>query len=81
MSLPVVLARERLTAYGTDKRTLVCVCTKMRAQIVGTGEALGAECALEGRRMLLNSFRVANIGAGDRFMIGIRYLQYMVAVG
>lgn len=58
MPFSVVLAGESLTANSAYERALIGVSSKMGAQIVGTGESLGAEVTLEGGWMLLDSLVV-----------------------
>lgn len=66
---PIVLPREGFAAYGTYERSLVRVCSKMRPQVVRTGEPLGAEGALESSRVLLDALWVATIRATRRSLI------------
>lgn len=65
MALAVMLAGERFAAMITDEGALVGVGAQMRSQIVGTREALWAETALEGGRMLLCAFVSSRAGVGD----------------
>ena len=59
MPLTIMLPRERLAAHRAHERTFVCVGPQMGSEIVRTREALGAQRALEGRRVLLNPLGVA----------------------
>lgn len=54
VSLAIVLSGKSFAADGTHKRSLVSVCSQVRAQVIGASESLGAESALERGRMLLN---------------------------
>ena len=63
VTLSVVLARECLPAHRADERTLISVGAEMGAQVVGSGEALGAERALESSRVLLDALGIAVVGA------------------
>ena len=66
---PIVLPCEGFTAYGTHEGPLIRVSSKMRSQIVRTGESLGAEGALESGRVLLDALWVAAIRATRRCLI------------
>ena len=67
MALAVVLARKGLAADGTHKGPFVGVGAQVGAEVVGAGEAFGAEGALEGGRVFLDAagvFGPARGGAG-----------------
>ena len=68
VALAVVLARKGLAADGADKGPLVGVGAQVGAQVVGAREALRAEVALEGGRVLLGALGVVGVdgGAGTR---------------
>lgn len=67
MPFSIVLAGESLTAHSTHERALVGVSSKVRAEVVGTGESLGAEAALEGGWMFLDSLVIpASCGRSRR---------------
>lgn len=56
MALSVMLSCKSLAADSAYEGPLVGVGAKVRAQVVGTGKALGAERALESRRVFLHAF-------------------------
>lgn len=79
--LPIVLPREGLTAYGTHEGPLIRVCSEMRSQVVGAGESLRAEGALEGGRVLLNALWVAGIRATRRCLVfRVREAENIIAL-
>ena len=53
--LAVMLAGEGFATDGADEGALVGVGPEVRAEIVGAGEALGAETALKGGGVLLDA--------------------------
>lgn len=55
MSLTVVLAGKCFAANAADEGTLVCMGAQMRPEVVGAGEPLRTESALESCRMLLRA--------------------------
>lgn len=55
MPLAVMLARESFPTYCTNERSFIRMSAKMRSQIVGSSEALGAKSTLEGGRVLLDT--------------------------
>lgn len=55
VALPVMLSSKRLAAHSAYEGPLVGVGSKVRAQVVRTGEALGAERALESCRVFLHA--------------------------
>lgn len=63
VAFPVMLPSECLSTHRANERTLVSVGSQMRAQVVGPGEALGAQVALEGCRVLLDPFGISTLGA------------------
>lgn len=81
MAFAVVLPREGFAAYGTDEGPLVGVCSEMRPQVVGAGEALGAESTLESSRVLLNALRVAIIRVTRRrYILGVCEAEDIIAL-
>ena len=64
VAFAVVLAREGFAADGTDERALVGVGAEVGAEVVGTGEALGAEVALECGGVFLDALPVVARGGG-----------------
>lgn len=56
VTLPVMLSCKRLATHSAYEGSLVGVGAKVRAQVVRTGEALGAERALESCRVFLHAF-------------------------
>lgn len=56
VALPVMLSCKRLAADSAYEGPLVGVRAKVRAQVVRTGEALGAERALKRCRVFLHAF-------------------------
>lgn len=54
VAFPVVLTSESLGTYGTHEGALVCVRAQVGSQVVGAGESLRAERALEGGGVFLN---------------------------
>lgn len=81
VALAVVLPREGFVAYGADERSLVGMCPEMRPQVVGAGESLGAEGALESSRVLLNALRVAIIrGTRRRLILRVCEAENIVAL-
>lgn len=81
MPLSVVLAREGFAADGADEWSLVGVGSEMGAQVVGAGEALGAEGALEGGGVLLDALRVAVFcAAGCGLIFGVCEAENIVAL-
>lgn len=56
VTLPIMLSCECLATHSAHEGSLVGVGAKVRAQVVGTGEALRAERALESRRVFLHAF-------------------------
>lgn len=69
MAFTVVLPREGFAADGADEGPLVGVCSEMGAEVVGAGEALGAEGTLERGRVLLDALWVAVLRAARRCLI------------
>ena len=64
MALAVVLAREGFAADGADEGALVGVGAQVGAEVVGAGEALGAEVALECGGVFLHALPVVAGGGG-----------------
>lgn len=54
-----MLASESFTAYRTYEGPLVRMGPEVRPQVIGSCEAFGTQCALEGCWMFLNSLRAA----------------------
>lgn len=61
MALAIVLAGECLATNRADEWAFIGMGTKMRAQVIGPGESLGAQRALESRRVFLNPFCRASL--------------------
>ena len=81
MAFAVVLPREGFVTYGTDERSLVGMCSKMGPQVIGAGKSLGAEGALESRRMLLDALWVAIIrGTRRRLILWVCEAENIVAL-
>lgn len=59
VTLAVVLAGKGLAANRADEWPLVCVGAEMGAEVVGSGEAFGAEMAFECRGVLLSALEAA----------------------
>lgn len=78
VAFAVVLSRKSFAADSTDERPLVGVRSKVRTEIVGAGESLGAQGTLESGRVFLNPLVVA---ASYRRTGRIGELKDIVAVG
>lgn len=78
VTLAVVLARKRLAADVAHKGPLVGVRAQVRAEVVRTRKAFGAERALEGGRVFLNPLPVRARG-GRSARVG--QFEYVIAVG
>lgn len=68
VALAVMLTRKRLSADGAHKRPLIGMRAQVRAEVVRACKALGAERALEGGRMFLNS--LVRTGGGRPVRVG-----------
>ena len=77
MAFAVVLAGEGFAADCADEWAFVGVRAQMGAEVVGAGEALRAESALECCGMLLYT---AVLGIGRRRAVGFSEVQDVVAL-
>lgn len=66
MTFAVMLAGKGLATHGTHKWPFVGMGSKVRAEVVRTGEALGAEGALKGSWVFLDSVVLATRCRGAR---------------
>ncbi len=78
MAFAVVLSRKSFAADGTDERSLVCVRSKVRTEVIGAGKSLGAQGTLEGGRMFLDSLVVTT---SCRRTAGIGEFKDVVTIG
>lgn len=76
MAFAVVLTGKGFAANRADKGALVSMRSQMGAEVVGSCEAFGAECALKICRMFYTA-----VGASSGGPIGIGEFEDVVAVG
>ena len=77
MAFAVVLAGEGFAADGAYEGSFVGVGAEVRAEVVGPGEAFGAEVALEGCWVFLDTFFTSRGGWAGR----VGEFQDVVSVG
>ena len=77
MAFAVMLSGKSLAADGADEGPLVGVRAEVGAEVVGACEAFGAEVALEGCWVFLDTF----LGARSRWSGRVGKFEDVVAVG